>query len=110
VVVVNGTRKRGFVTTAPRFDHALLIGQRDCAGIGLGGPASESGRLSRGAGAAMSRCRRPRAGRPGRRRVVMLPTLSRRRAVGAVPGLGVVRHGRLSGPASAVPLLLRPTV
>jgi hypothetical protein len=31
VVVVNETRKRGFVTTARRFDHAPIIGHRDCA-------------------------------------------------------------------------------
>ena len=31
MVVVNEARKRGFVTTAQRFDHAPIVGHRDCA-------------------------------------------------------------------------------
>jgi magnesium-transporting ATPase (P-type) len=38
VGVVNEARKRGFVTTAQRFDHAPIVGHRDCAHGSSGTP------------------------------------------------------------------------
>jgi hypothetical protein len=43
VGVVNEARKRGFVTTAQRFDQAPIVGHRDCAHGSSGNPACEVG-------------------------------------------------------------------
>jgi hypothetical protein len=51
VVVVNEARKRGFVTTAQRVDHAPIVGHRDWAYGSSGNPACGGGGWTAGRGA-----------------------------------------------------------
>ena len=51
MIVVNEVRKRDFVTTAQRFDHARIIGHRDSAYGSSGKPACGGGGGRQGTGA-----------------------------------------------------------
>ena len=50
MVVVNEARKRGFLTTAQRFDHPPIVGHRDCAHGSSGNPACGGGGGRQGEG------------------------------------------------------------